>query len=165
MLDGQVELVKPIDFKCIDHILYGGSKSKYIGGRYLFNDDFCAYIYDLENYKTYVNGHIGNDGQQAYYLSGQGNSISYREFYGNDDAEVIFDFNQPDKKNLLIIGNSFTNPINELIASHFNKTYDIDLRYNKDFRFKKYVEENKIDIVLFMGDSMIYTLSDFRIKG
>ena len=59
------------------------------------------------------------------------------------------------KRNLLIIGDSYTNAINKLIATHFNKTYDVDLRhyketFNEEFIINEYIEENDIDKVLII---------------
>jgi len=55
------------------------------------------------------------------------------------------------------LGSSFTNPINKLIASHFDKTYVIDLRHYKDltnqnFNVKEYINKNKINKVLIIMD-------------
>ena len=76
----------------------------------------------------------------------------YAKYYGDDYAEVIFDFSNPNKQNLLVLCTSYSNAIKQLLASHFNKTYYIDLRHNKDFKVNEYIEENDIDKVLLLGD-------------
>ena len=79
----------------------------------------------------------------------------YAEFYGYDFGEVVFDYKN-NNDNLLILSNSFSNPINTLLASHFNKTYVIDPRYYKlegsKFNYRNYIEKHKIDKVLIMGN-------------
>lgn len=165
LLKEQPKLLKPIDVVCLDKILFGGSKSRFVGGKYLFNDKFCGYKYDLPEYKTYINGELKEDGNSEGYFNNPNNSLSYGNFYGWDDAEILFDFNNPNEKNLLIISESFSNANNELIASHFNKTYDIDLRQNKDFKFDTFVKEKEIDIVLFMGNSGLFISTEFILEG
>ena len=67
----------------------------------------------------------------------------------------MFDFNQPEEKNLLIISNSYSNAIDELIAQYYNKTYVIDLRcykeiFGKDFEISKYLADKEIDDTLIL---------------
>ena len=93
----------------------------------------------------------------------------YAGFYGSDYGEVIYDFHNK-KDNLLIFSNSYSNPINELIASSFNKTYIIDLRayeldLGKTFDIDSYIKENKIDKILFLGDYNFYTDTKFLIPN
>ena len=69
----------------------------------------------------------------------------------------------------MIIGNSYTNSINKLIATHFNKTYDVDLRhydytFNDDFDIEEYVEDNNIDKVLIIMDYGLLTNENFNIE-
>ena len=78
----------------------------------------------------------------------------YALYYGDDYGEVIIEGNSG-KRNLLIIGDSYTNSVNKLIGTHFNKTYDVDLRhykeaFNEDFDIKTYIEKNDIDKVLII---------------
>lgn len=56
-------------------------------------------------------------------------------------CEIIYNYNRPEKENLLIISDSFSNAINEIIASHFNRTYIIDLRQNKEFEPNEYIQK------------------------
>lgn len=82
---------------------------------------------------------------------------------------MVFDFNKPKKTNLLILGSSYTNPINKLIASHFNKTYVVDLRHyawakGEDFNIKEYLKDNKIDKVLIISDFNFLQDHDFDIE-
>ena len=77
----------------------------------------------------YVNGEIARDyGNQQDFIQNKIDSISYGTVFGNDEGEVIFDLDN-DSSNLLIIGESYDNAIIKLIASHFDKTYCVDLRY------------------------------------
>ena len=66
-------------------------------------------------------------------------------------------------------GTSATNPVNALIASHFDQTRVIDLRYYEEyaghpFDPAAYVQENGIDTVLFLGDVKLF-LPDPETEG
>lgn len=90
----------------------------------------------------------------------------YLEFYGSNYGEVVFDFNDDSKENLLIISNSLDNAIDNLIASHFNKTYALDFRIfnpDKKFNIKKYIENNNISKVLVIAD-YFFLYDDMEIK-
>jgi hypothetical protein len=64
---------------------------------------------------------------------------------------TTFDFNQPQKPNLLILGDSYSDAINEVIASHYNKTFDYDLRkLDGKFDFTQFCAQNNISDVLIL---------------
>ena len=79
----------------------------------------------------------------------------YRELYGADFGEIVYDYKN-DKENLLIIANSYSNSINGLIASHFNKTYIVDPRHYKNFNYQSYITNNNIDKVLVIGNISLF---------
>ncbi len=124
-----------------------------------YKEEFYFYNFDIPKHDVYIDGEPGEYGHYEDYVS---HNYVYNEkenyygyFYGNDYGEVVFDFNQPEKGNLLILSNSYSNAINKLIASHFNKTYIIDLRhysdvFGVDFSVKEYIEKNNIDKTLFI---------------
>jgi len=97
------------------------------------------------------------------------NEISYGKFYGGDEGEVIFDYNNPQAENILIFGESYDNAIIELLAAHFNKTYCVDLRaYEMDlgekFNFNKYIENNDISKIVFIGNIDFYVMEQFLVE-
>ncbi|MBP5512726.1 hypothetical protein J6X73_00980 [Candidatus Saccharibacteria bacterium] len=131
-----------------------------------FKENFTIYTFDLPAHDTYVNhkereyGHY-EDFMNHNYKSKQDFNY-YGWVYGGDMGEVVFDYHQPKKDNLLIISNSFDNPVNVLVAQYFNKTYAVDLRHYKDhvgekFVLSEYIKEKKIDKVLFiMGPRILF---------
>ena len=152
--------LKPIGESEYDMVFYGSADR--VGQTSFSKEKFKVYNFKPLNYVTYI------DGQKKEYYIKRNNFFNntlkkekylnyYSEYYGSDYAEVLFDYNQPKKENLLVFCTSFSNPIKELIASHFNKTYFIDLRHNENFDANKYIKENNIDKVLIMGD--IYSFS------
>lgn len=82
--------------------------------------------------------------------------------YGN----VVYDFKNTDKKNLLIISDSYAWQIDYLIASSYNKTHVINLMYDeyvkKPLDYKKYIEENDIDEVLILQESITTIFDAFE---
>ena len=81
----------------------------------------------------------------------------YGHCNGQDYAEVVFRF--PENRgmgHLLVLSESYANPLKPLIASHFDTTRFIDLRFyestfHKPFNPAAYVAEHRIDQVLVMG--------------
>lgn len=157
---------------CFDDIKFVGSKGKKTGD-FLNYDNFCTYKFSLKEHDVYINGELKNYGNKEQYYNlkyPKSTGVNYyASFYGSDYGEVVFDYKNSKKDNLLIFSNSFSNAINDLIASSYNKTHVIDLRaykmdLGKDFDIKDYVKENKIDKILFLGDKNFFSLDTFLIN-
>ena len=162
----------PISKKKFNGYYYFGSHAS-VTRKYNFHEEFTAYKFNFPNHKTYINGLPKEYGKQSEYFSNKikysKNLGLYGDFYGWDYGEIIFDFNNKNKNNLLIIGNSYTNAINMLIASHFNRTYIIDLRnyehdMNKKFDIINYIKDNNIDKVLVISDNSFYSTNEFQLN-
>lgn len=127
-----------------------------------YSEEFSAYTYDFPEMEIHINGFLSED------YGGEG--ADYAHFYGPDAGEIIFDTKNEEKENVLIIGESFDNAILKLLASHFNKTFSVDLRYykaymGKDFSLSSYLTENDIDKVLFIGNIDYFIGSDFEVRN
>lgn len=148
-----------------------GSKSRLVGDFKNFNEQFCANVFDFPLHKIYHNNVlIDNYGSYNNIIKNIPAEVSYGNFYGPDYGFLSFDYNQPEKENLLIIGESYDNAINELLASHYNKTYNVDLRnYESEvgskFNIDKFIYEHDIDSVLLIGNLNFFVMPDFIIKG
>ena len=159
-----------IDELCQKNIL-SGSKASAIGSNYILKEDFCAYKFALNEHEVYIdNSHVQNYGIKKEFFNSKINSISYGDFYGGDYGLLEFDFKNPQRDNLLIIGESYDNAINDLIASHFNKTYNVDLRNYENsigskFNLKEFIKEKQIDKVLLIGNIDYYTSDAFNLEG
>lgn len=150
------------------NVKFSGSKALMAGGTDVYKEDFRAYIFDIPGHKTYIAGNLGSYGKESFYEKNLDRGVSYAEFYGDDVGEVEFDFNAPEKENLLIIGESYDNAIIKLLATHFNKTYSIDLRsyeaaVRKKFSFDEYIKEKNIDRVILIGNVDYYIKDTFNI--
>jgi len=96
----------------------------------------------------------------------------YSSYFRDDTGEVVYTFEKnKDEGNLLLIADSFSNCMEKLIASHFYKTYVVDLRYYEEdngekFNLYKYVEKNKIDNVVFIcsANCIYFESADIKIE-
>lgn len=130
-------------------------------------EPFTVYEFKFDNHNEYINGNVGEYGNQKYFLNLRnkkfGQEEYYAKFYGFDAGEIIYDYHDDAKDNLLILSSSFSNPINGLIASHFNRTYVIDGRHYNDFKVFDYIEKNNIDKVLIIMDFNFVSMSAFEL--
>ncbi|MBQ8264865.1 MAG: hypothetical protein IJY96_08855 [Oscillospiraceae bacterium] len=97
------------------------------------------------------------------------NAVSYGGYYGDDFGQVTFNMDKPERENILVIGDSYDNAILKLIASHFNMTYSVDLRYYEHYMGEKfvlsdYIEEHDIDKVLIIGSVNFFLSEDFSLR-
>jgi len=119
----------------------------------------------IPSHKTFINGKEENYGARDLYLSGnfpQGKYFNYYEgFYGSWKKLITYEFENAPDRNLLIISSSHARMNHMLIASHYRKTYVLELGKQdaKMISIKKLVGEYQIDDVLFMGQPEITYLS------
>lgn len=159
------EQVKITEEKTYD-IYFWGSKSRN-ATEYDIKEKFTVYKYNNSKpVETYIDGKLSVYGKSSEYDNGQYENKTttnhYGDYYGWDNGEIIYNYNAPEKENLLIISDSFSNGINEIIACHFNKTHIIDLRQNKEFEPNDYIEKNNINKVLILGDITVFSNSYFK---
>ena len=139
---------------CFDDFEYYGQYGR--GSAYQTKGDtFCDYNYQLEDYKTIVNGEQKQYDAKEQFKNNTIDSYSwnfmYSIYHGNDEAEIIFEFDQNTNRNLLVFTDSYAGPIKNLLASHFDKTYYIDPRINPGFVLSDYLEQNEITDILYLG--------------
>lgn len=133
-----------------------------------FKEDFYAYKYDYPVFAIFENGSVVSDyGKQDEFFEGtETESPTYGTFYGNDSGEIVLDSGYHQKESILVIGESYDNAILKLIASHFYKTYSIDLRYyeavmGQKFDITRYIKDNNIKKVLIIGNVDFFIGEDF----
>lgn len=161
--------LEPINEDCVTNKFFG-SKSTMLGSK-KYGDDFCYYKFNMPNYDLKINGKKEQYyGAKEIFYNNTVEEPAYWLYYGSDYGLIEFDYHQVNKENLLIIGDSFDNAINDLIASHFNKTYNVDLRHYEtamkvSFNLNKFIKENNIDKVLIIGRINFYLGDEFTLKG
>lgn len=110
-------------------------------------------------------------GSEALYRDGSLTELVYSSFYGGDESEFVFDTGRADRENLLVLGDSFDNAVLKLLASHFGKTYSVDLRYYMDengtagLDITQYIERNNIDKVLVVGSDFLFADPTFAVRS
>lgn len=134
-------------------------------------DNFYTLDIDLGNYDVLV-----NDKKQEKYKPKklEKNKNDFYDYYVNYFnglyGRVEYDFHQEDKENLLILEDSYGWQIDDLIASHFNKTYVIDIRQdeykNGTFRIKDFMRKHNIQKVLFLYEAgtLFFDQYDYGMK-
>ncbi len=157
---------KPKRFVTFEDTIFYGSEARNIAF-YDIKEKFSAFEFEYNKHNEYVNGSLLQYGKYPSYFAGiYSNSPLnqyYMDFYGPDVGEVKYDYSNQNKDNLLILSSSFSNPINPLIASHFNKTYIVDLRHYENFIIDDYLKKNDINKVLFIMDYNFIKSSEFEI--
>lgn len=94
----------------------------------------------------------------------------YVQYFDGQYAEVMYDYHNDNKDNLLILADSYAWQIDYLIASSFNKTYVVNLRYGKyqteKLDIKKYIEDNDIDKVLVLceGELVLFDNDNYNME-
>lgn len=149
---------------------FAGSKSASIGAD-LFTESFSAYRFAFPDMTATINGVPAEDyGSQDAFLNGTLSGASYGGFYGGDMGEIILDSGTEGRGNLLVIGESYDNAILKLLASHFDCTYSVDLRYYEAymgsyFRLGDYLAAHNIDRVLLIGNMDYFVMPDFLLEN
>ena len=172
LLNTEEELIKPEKEMVLEKYKLSGSKAAAIGATGIFTEEFPVYQFQYPKMNIHIDGEEAEDyGEQQKYIDGEGEQegFSYAAFYGGDNAEIIFDTHNTERDNLLVIGESYDNAILKLLASHFNKTYSIDLRnyertFGSKFQFSEYVKDNQIDKVLLIGNIDYFIMSEFMLE-
>lgn len=125
-------------------------------------EQFTVYEFDIPAYKTYVDDEEAEYGWRSWYVSDDDfphkvYSNHYGMYYGDDHAKVVYDFDNPNEESILILATSWSNAINELIASHYNETHVLDFRhyrntYGEGINAQKYMDEYGLTKLLILGD-------------
>ncbi len=147
-----------------------GSKNISVGAP-IFNEPLYAYRFDMPRLDITIHGDRVEDyGTQAACFAAPPDETKYSDFYGADIGEVVFRTGRTDRENILVIGESYDNAILKLLASHFNTTYSVDLRYyshymNQPLHFSDYIKRNDIQKVLWIGNVDFYLMNEFALEN
>lgn len=123
-------------------------------------DVFRTYKYDLGDYTSYVDDVKMVLGLEEEYEAGQINRAPNADhqfsYYGGQTGIVRFEFDQPDKPNLLMCSDSQGRPSRKLIASHFNTTIFLDTNQWRTEDIDAILEEYDIGVMLMTGQRSIF---------
>ena len=85
--------------------------------------------------------------------------IGYYLYMGGDNAETLVKTNRPELPDIMIIGDSFTNPLESMLYTGFDTMVSVDLRHNEKSVYD-YIKEYEPDIVLVVRDDTCYLSFD-----
>lgn len=86
-----------------------------------------------------------------------GQPVSYAAYMGGDHGETVIKTNRPELPDLLIVGDSFTNPVEALCVGSFNEIRSLDFRYYHEMSLTDYLRDYPADLVVLIRDSLNYT--------
>ena len=143
------------------------AKSSYLKD---IKDNFYTSDFKLNNYDVLVDGKV-NDTYKPKTIKLSNNPFydEYVHYYNGLFGLREYDFHN-NKDNLLILEDSYGWQIDDLIASNYNKTYIIDLRYydfnNKKLSLKEFSKKNNIKDILFIYEagSIFFDQYDYGMK-
>lgn len=160
LFNGEEKANSPIGKDCYNDISFYGSHSRRIAHSLEIEADrLCKYRFDLPEYKIHIDGStVAEYGNLIKYINGDIDKTKgfdhYNFLYQSRRAEIIFETDREDYENILIISDSMSNPIRDIIAMHFNKSVFINLdmyqTYKGEFDIKQYIEDYKVNKVLIM---------------
>lgn len=87
-------------------------------------------------------------------------SLLYGIYMGGDQPETLIDTSRQELPTMLIYGDSFTNAVESVIYTGFDKMYSIDLRHYKDMSLAEYIEIVQPDIVVCIRDYEVLLSTD-----
>lgn len=129
------------------------------------DEKFSVYTYPAAKMKTTLSGKKGPYGHQALYEKDRFPTDELRNhyayYYGGDYGEIVIDSGRKTGRSLILIADSYSNPLNLLLARHFDRTCVIDLRYyeqdmGRPFDVNACIAEHQADTLLMLGDVALF---------
>ncbi|MGN7381555.1 Uncharacterised protein [Chlamydia abortus] len=77
-------------------------------------------------------------------------TLTYAGLFSSDYPELKFKYDNVSDVNLLILKDSYANPMIPSLAQYFSETYVLDLRHYKEMNVYQYIKEKEIDAVLVL---------------
>lgn len=142
-------------FETIDLPFYG-SRSRKLFGEY--SDRERMYIGYPKHEIYYQRSEDGGDPYKEVFAMPTGDFAAYTVYMGGDMAETAITTGEG-RENLprvLMIGDSFTNPLETLLYYNCNEFRSLDFRYYTKKTIVQYIDEYKPDIVIYLRDSGSY---------
>lgn len=161
---GKEEVLEPVAVEVFP-VYFNGLYSKELKLEFS-REYFAIYRFDpFPQYTALVNGkkkvydHIG-----SYLKNMINNSPLYNHYaacYGGDFGKIVFQGEQSGKGNLLLIGDSLSNPVKTLLIHHYDNIIYVDLRHyeqdmGKPFSMSELLAEYPIDQILLLGNVTLF---------
>ncbi len=148
-----------IEFRNFGNPFFGSRNKKIYN---VINSDEKLIYYTQEKSIPFTRYDNGNKVQSKVINmpSSESEPITYLTYMGWDYAETVIQTDRESLPNVLIFGDSFTNPIETFLYQSFNETRSIDLRSYKDMTITEYVKKYKPDYVFIVRDDLSYFIED-----
>ena len=118
-------------------------------------------IYRLKDPLPYIRRDNGEEVDQIFFIpEDPKEKITYNVYMGGDVAETVIETGREELPDVLVFGDSFTNPVETLLYASFNRTVAVDLRHNTEKTIYEYIEEYQPDLVLCIRDDTAYLSTD-----
>jgi len=122
-------------------------------------DNFSVELVDFPPYELVMDGNTIKEMPRFDYYEGNYSTVPYvnhyNEFYGNVAGLTEYTFENGSNRNLLIIGSSYRYALDPLLASHYNKTFCVDLRSYRDFSLSGFLVSHRVDDILIVGENNV----------
>lgn len=86
--------------------------------------------------------------------------IQYTAYMGGDKGETVIETHRPELPSILIVGDSFTNPVEVLCVLSFNEVRSLDFRHYEEMSLTEYLQAHPADLVVVIRDSLNYLGED-----
>ena len=133
--------------------VFMGSDGRKIGYLVSKLDDIQVYrnqkIMSLKSYLDNKNYSLIQEQQ----ISEEKFNNDYLVYLGGDNSGIEI-YNPESRNNLkiLLIGDSMDNPIVPLVATHFKKTYSLDMRNSSEYNIIDKIKDMDVDIIMLIGN-------------
>ena len=84
----------------------------------------------------------------------------YTVYMGGDMGETVIQTNRPELPSILIVGDSFTNPVEALCVYSFHEIRSLDYRHKQDISLTEYLSLHPVDAVVVIRDNLNYVGSE-----
>ena len=145
-------------------MVFNGSYARQTN-RLCADEPFRIYRFELPKAAVTLNGRRGTYGRMDAYLKGRYSdeplANHYSACYGGEYGEIVYDTGRTGNGTLLVFASSYSNPINGLLASHFDRTVIIDPRYYAQWAGtepdpERLVREYGVTDLLLLGDTEFF---------
>ena len=82
--------------------------------------------------------------------------VDYTVYMGGDIGETIIETSRPSLRKALIVGDSFTTPLETLLWMSFDETRSLDYRHYSEKNLLDYIKEYQPDVVITVRDESVY---------
>ena len=135
-----------------------GAYSRKLYGLSPVKDSFTAFNVDSKwdvEYERWDEG-AKSDRKGLVLPDDDASPVSYNSYMGGDFAETVVKTHRDSLPDILIVGDSFTNPLEALCLYSFNEMRSLDFRHYNQKTLTEYLKDYPADVVLIVRDSLNY---------